>query len=80
MTGALFSVANYVEVRCVSISDSPVKNSDITSNPKYSDRGKRPTALETLNLPPTQSQKPNTFSFEIPNYSVAVKLVLTAHR
>ena len=58
----------------------PFKNWSITSNPKWSDNGSKPTALDTLNLPPTQSQKPKTFSRAIPKASVAVWLVLTAQR
>jgi hypothetical protein len=43
------------------------------------DNGNTPIAEQTLYLPPTQSQNPNTFSEEIPNLDVASKLVLQAH-
>ena len=47
------------------------------SNPKWIDKGKIPIAELTENLPPTQSQNPNTF--EIPKFEVSFKFVLQAH-
>jgi hypothetical protein len=64
----------------MSTSFRPCKKTCILLKLYKSDRGRSPTALDTLNRPPTQSQKPKTFSSLIPNFLVAGRLVLTAHR
>lgn len=48
------------------------------ANPKCRLRGSIPMALQTLYLPPTQSQKPNTLSSAMPNLFVSGRLVDTA--
>jgi hypothetical protein len=53
----------------------PARNCSTTGKPYCSDRGSTPTADETEKRPPTQSQKPNTFSAEMPN-AVALGMVL----
>ena len=56
---------------------APFKKFYITSKPKWIDKGNIPIAEVTENLPPTQSQNPNTFV--IPKFEVSFKLVLHAH-
>lgn len=62
-------------LKCLSMECPPARKAYIVSEPKWILRGKTPMALQTENLPPTKSQKPNTFSLLIPNLSVSVKLV-----
>ena len=62
----------------LSMACAPSRNSRMIGKPYWSDRGSTPTALCTLNRPPTQSQKPKTFAGSIPKAAVASKAELQA--
>mmetsp|Transcript_25757 Transcript_25757/g.57013 ORF Transcript_25757/g.57013 Transcript_25757/m.57013 type:complete len:361 (-) Transcript_25757:43-1125(-) len=64
--------------KCVSMLCAPARNCCTTGNPYCSERGTTPTAEETEKRPPTQSQKPNTLSAEMPKAVALGMAVLTA--
>jgi hypothetical protein len=74
----MFYEISLVFLKWSSIDFIPSKNFLTFSKPNINDKGKTPTAELTLYLPPTQSQKPKLFSYEIPNLADSSKLVVTA--
>lgn len=65
----------YYFKRSLSMECPPSKNLLTASYPKWIDSGTTPMALQTENLPPTKSQKPNTFFSFIPNLDVSAIFV-----
>mmetsp|Transcript_81196 Transcript_81196/g.248107 ORF Transcript_81196/g.248107 Transcript_81196/m.248107 type:complete len:224 (+) Transcript_81196:574-1245(+) len=74
MISGRFSLGGAVR-KCLSMSRPPAWNFMIVSKPYCNDSANTPTALQQENRPPTQSQKPKTFSGMMPNSAVLFSAV-----
>mmetsp|Transcript_30056 Transcript_30056/g.30416 ORF Transcript_30056/g.30416 Transcript_30056/m.30416 type:complete len:206 (-) Transcript_30056:8-625(-) len=66
--------------KCSSISWAPLRNSAMTADEYWRERGRMPTAEQTEKRPPTQSQNPKMLEGEMPNAVALGIAVLTAQK